>query len=145
MKKQNVWILLACLGLIASVALAALKTGNRPASSPEEQSAQAAGYVYIVAGGQGKWFELPKEESQIQLQRKDANGDMIRNVIALTPDGVYMKESTCLNQDCVNQGKVTLENKQARVLKNMILCLPNHVTIELYSASEVEQVEETQE
>ena len=142
MQKKNVWILLACLGMIAAVAFASLKGKIMPSSLPDQEMDQAAGYVYITAGGQGKWFALPEEESRIQLKRQDEKGNEIRNVIALTPEGVYMQESTCENQDCVHQGKVTLENKNDRVLKNMILCLPNNVTIELYSAQEMENMQE---
>ena len=48
-----------------------------------------------------------------------------------------MEKSTCENQDCVNQGLVTLENRDARVLYNMIVCLPNQVMLELYTYDEI--------
>lgn len=63
-------------------------------------------------------------------------GDYV-NVIEVTEDSVWMAESTCDNQDCIYQGTVTLENKDERVLKNMILCLPNEVILELYTYEEL--------
>ena len=58
-------------------------------------------------------------------------------MIHLTPDGVYMEDSTCANHDCVNQGTVTLENRNDRILGNMIICLPNQVTLQLYTPEEI--------
>ena len=136
MKKKNRLILIICAGLIALVALLALFIGGPARQAPEGIEA-SKGYIYIAAGNQEKWFMLPEEESTISLTRTDANGKEIRNEIAFTPNGVYMKASTCENQDCVHQGTVTLENKEKRALKNMILCLPNDVIIELYSAQDI--------
>ena len=48
-----------------------------------------------------------------------------------------MKSSTCDNQDCVKQGVVTLENMEERLLGNMIICLPNQVTLSLYTTEEL--------
>ena len=62
------------------------------------------------------------------------------NVIEVTEDSVRMAESTCDNQDCIYQGTVTLENKDSRVLQNMILCLPNEVILELYTYDELKAV-----
>lgn len=59
------------------------------------------------------------------------------NVLHVTADSVYMKSASCDNQDCVEQGTVTLENSKERALFNMILCLPNQVYLELYSAEEI--------
>ena len=42
----------------------------------------------------------------------------------------------------VMQGVVTLENRASRVLKNSILCLPNDVIIELYSAEEMKEMQQ---
>ena len=143
MRKKNLLILSATFAVILLIAMLSLVITHHPSSLPETE-ADAAGYVYIKAAGQGKWFLLPEEESSMQLKRADDAGKEIRNVITLTPEGVYMKESTCDNQDCVMQGLITLENKESRILKNAILCLPNDVIIELYSAEEVEEMENEQ-
>ena len=68
------------------------------------------------------------EEGRYTITR----GDYV-NTIAVTPTSVWMHESTCDNQDCVEQGVVSLENYQSRVLQNMIICLPNDVMLELYT------------
>ena len=98
-----------------------------------EEMFTAPGYVYIVAGGEGRWFALPDEEpGTITVKDEDKV-----NIIRLTNPSVMMESSTCDNQDCVNQGEVTLENLSSRVLYNMILCLPHSVSIELYSQQEM--------
>lgn len=140
MKKKTWLVLLLCVGLIALVGVLALVMDGPTRQAPEEM-AEAKGYVYIAAGDQEKWFVLPEAESIITLTRTDGNGKEIRNEIALFADGAYMKASTCENQDCVHQGQVTLENKANRALQNMILCLPNDVIIELYSAQEIAQMQ----
>ncbi len=63
-------------------------------------------------------------------------GDMV-NVIEVTPDSVRMYSSSCENQNCVNQGVVSLANKDKRVLQNMVICLPNEVTLQLYTREEI--------
>lgn len=141
MKKINLLVLAVCVALIAVVTVAAMLLGHRPATLPEDVTAQG-GYVYIAAGGQGKWFSLPQEETTLTLRRTKADGTEIENIVALTSEGAYMLSSTCDNQDCVHQGLVTLQNKAQRPLQNMILCLPNDVIIELYSAQELQALQD---
>lgn len=93
----------------------------------------APGYVYIATQTEARWFALPDAEpGTITVKNEDKV-----NVIRLTPNSVMMESSTCDNQDCVNQGEVSLENLSSRVLYNMILCLPHSVSIELYSQQEM--------
>ena len=75
------------------------------------------------------------QEERYSIRR----GDMV-NVIEVTPDSIRMHESSCDNQDCVEQGVVSLDNRQKRVLQNMIICLPNEVVLELYTPEEVAQL-----
>lgn len=96
----------------------------------------AKGYVCITVSGESRWFELPTEEDvSMTLSREE-----MVNVIRLSTEGVVMHSSTCDNQACVEQGWVTLENKDKRVLQNMILCLPHEISIELYSQEEMAQL-----
>lgn len=98
----------------------------------------AAGYVRVSSPTVSGWLPLPEKEDYVfPLRQMTAEGDEIINNIHLTPTGVYMESATCENQDCVKQGEVTLENKSARVLENMIICLPNQVFLELYSSEEL--------
>lgn len=64
------------------------------------------------------------------------HGDCI-NIVHVTPTSIDMHEANCDNQDCVEQGEVTLENKDTRILGNRIICLPNQVTLQLYSRDEL--------
>ena len=37
----------------------------------------------------------------------------------------------------MDQGEVSLSNREERLLGNMIICLPNQVTLQLYSRDEL--------
>ncbi|MDO5022672.1 MAG: NusG domain II-containing protein, partial [Eubacteriales bacterium] len=71
-----------------------------------------------------------------QLTIKQPNG--YENVAEVTAESVKMLSANCDNQDCVNQGTVTLANRGSRVLQNMIICLPNHVVLELLTPEEAQ-------
>ncbi|MEG0901104.1 MAG: NusG domain II-containing protein [Clostridia bacterium] len=61
------------------------------------------------------------------------------NTVHFTPEGACMVSASCKNQDCVAQGEVTRTNRETRPLGNLIICLPNKVTLELCTADELEQ------
>lgn len=73
------------------------------------------------------------EEHDYTIRQQDGS----ENVIHVTADSVSMKSSTCENQDCVQQGTVTVDNYKERILYNMILCLPNQVYLELYTPEDL--------
>lgn len=73
------------------------------------------------------------EEHDYTIRQQDGS----ENVIHVTSDSVSMKSSTCENQDCVQQGTVTVDNYKERILYNMILCLPNQVYLELYTPEDL--------
>lgn len=145
MRKKNLIVLIIVLALIAAVAAAALLIPANTPAPPADTELTAAGYVYITAGQEGRWFELPEEESSITIRRTMEDGTEKINVIQFTPDSVCMHSSTCDNQDCVEQGIVSLTNKSERVLQNLIVCLPNEVSIELFSREEMAQMLEAAE
>lgn len=98
----------------------------------------AAGYVRVTSPTRNGWLPLPAEEDYVvPLRQLREDGTEAVNTIHLTPTGVYMESATCENQDCVHQGEVTLDNISSRILGNMIICLPNQVVLELYSAEEL--------
>ncbi len=101
-----------------------------PATDPTRAPAKAF-LVVTVGGSMYNPIPLYKEE-QYTITR----GNMV-NVIEVTPDSVRMHSSSCENQDCVQQGVVSLENKDRRILQNMVICLPNQVTLELYTREEM--------
>ena len=108
-------------------------------SGTEEESANfAVGYVRVNSPTTKGWLPLPEEEDYVfPLRQINGEGEEVVNNIHVTPTGVYMESASCENQDCVLQGEVTLENKDTRVLENMIICLPNQVFLELYSTEEL--------
>ena len=96
--------------------------------------------MLIQYSGQLGILPLPTEgESSFPLTQMLPNGSISVNLIHLTPESVWMEESTCENHDCIEQGEVTLENWRDRILGNMIICLPNQVVLELISAEEFRQ------
>ncbi len=90
--------------------------------------------AYLLLTVQGLTYQpIPLyEEHDYTIRQQDRE-----NVIHVTPDSVCMKSSTCENQDCVQQGTVSLENYKDRILYNMVLCLPNQVYLELYTPEEL--------
>ena len=112
--------------------------------SPSEDAAPAAtpvparGYVLVTTATQMGFLPLPDEEDYVfPLTQLRTDGTFTENVIHLTPEGVYMESSTCENHDCIDEGLVTLENRKDRILGNMIICLPNQVTLQLLTPEEI--------
>ena len=62
------------------------------------------------------------------------------NKIHVTAESIQMSSANCDNQDCVEQGEVSLSNREERLLGNMIICLPNNVTLELLTPAEAEEM-----
>ena len=106
------------------------------AVEPTETQTVADAYLLVTVAGV-LYEPVPLyEEGEYTIRR----GEEYENVIHVTPDSVYMKSSTCDNQDCVDQGIVSLDNMKNRVLSNMIICLPNEVTLELYTPEGLAEV-----
>lgn len=111
------------------------------AASGDAEPQPAKAYVLVTTATQAGWLPLPEEgEVSFPLSQVLPDGTEALNVIHLTPDGVYMEDSTCENHDCVKQGMVTLENRDERILGNMIICLPNQVLLQLMTPEEVMQM-----
>ena len=152
MIKKVLIALLAALLLAGSAVAEALAeaaenpTGEAPAEEAGTSPKPAKGYVLVSTATRSGWLPLPEEgEYAYHLKQVLSDGSEAENVIHLTPDGVYMEDSTCENHDCVGQGEVTLENRDERILGNMIICLPNQVYLQLFTPEEVlEMVQEEQ-
>lgn len=71
---------------------------------------------------------------------KIAQADGSENIVHIGKNSFYMESSNCDNQNCVGEGEVTLENKDSRVLFNMVLCLPHELSLELLTPEETESV-----
>ncbi len=125
--KKNLIVIGALVALIAVVALVASLL--RPKLTPVTEGTTA--YLAITVAGEPYMPINLDESTRYTITR----GEMV-NVIAVTPEGVQMHSSTCEGQDCIQQGVVTLGNRNDRVLQNMILCLPNEVILELLTEEE---------
>ena len=130
-------LLLALLvALVCSVALG--EADVESTVGPEATPQPAKAYVLVSTATQSGWLPLPEEgEVSYPLRQILPDGTEAENIIHLTSDGVYMEDSTCEGHDCVQQGIVTLENREERILGNMIICLPNQVTLQLFTPEEL--------
>ena len=140
LKNRNVLLLAGLLVIIILVLIASRWIVSAPdmlPQLPEEAAEIPLGYIRAQANGESRWIALPTDEKElyITVTRQDDPG--VTNTLRLMKNGFAMDSSTCDNQDCVMQGEVTLENKDQRVLKNAVLCLPHDVIVELYSTAEL--------
>ena len=118
--------------------LAAMPGGAQSSEAGGQPALAASGYVLVTAQTQMGWLALPDGEDVVYpLTQLLPDGTEALNLIHLTPEGVYVEDASCENHDCVKQGIVTLENRDSRILGNMIVCLPNQVLLELFSPDEV--------
>ena len=84
---------------------------------------------------------LPVEGEYTRTIRQTmADGSEAINVLHLTPSGFWMEDANCEGHDCINEGEVTLENREERVLWNMVICLPHQLSLELITREEALQM-----
>lgn len=83
--------------------------------------------VIIKYQDKTKVYVLPDEPERIEINQ----GDGIINIIEISKKGVEMVYSTCKNQLCVKQGKMTPGNIKGRATGRFIICLPHKLTVEL--------------
>ena len=84
---------------------------------------------------------LPQEgEYKKTIRVAMPDGSEYVNVLHITTNGFWMEHANCEGQDCVKQGEVTLENREERILWNMIICLPHQLSAELITREEAEQM-----
>ena len=118
-----------------------LPTTDTTAEMQDETSSDpqpARGYILLYYSGGTYWLPLPEEEDYtLPIIQTRPDGTEEVNLIHVTPEGFYMESSTCENQDCVDQGYVTLDNRHERILAGMVICLPNQVSLELYTPEEI--------
>jgi len=118
MKKKEILLLLGAL-LLALVLFSVSQMMNI--------GKEAAGLMRIYVDGELYREEKLGKEREIEITQETGE----KNILHLTPDGFYMAYSTCHNQLCIQQGKVTLDNYYSRSLGTHVLCLPHRVDVEL--------------
>ena len=98
-------------------------------------------YVLVRIQGTAGLLPLPLEgEYSRTIRQTMPDGTEAINVVHLTPEGFMMADANCEGHDCINEGEVTLENREERVLWNMVICLPHQLSLELITRSEAEQM-----
>ncbi len=89
----------------------------------------------VVTTANGVHMPIPlSEENELRLTQADGS----ENVIHIDKNSFYMASSNCDNQVCVHEGEVTLENRDTRVMLNMVICLPHNLKLELLTRAETE-------
>ena len=98
-------------------------------------------YVLVRLTDYAGLLPLPQEGEYIKTVRQLlTDGSEYVNVLHVTPEGFYMEESNCEGHDCINEGEVTLSNREERALWNMVICLPHRLSAELITRAEAEQL-----
>jgi len=85
------------------------------------------GTVRIYVGGELYDQQQLGEERDILISQPDGK----KNLLHLSKNGFYMKESNCITLQCIAQGQVTLDNYYKRALGTDILCAHHQVRVEL--------------
>lgn len=149
MKNANVRVLVIVLALVAVVALLAglfsreTVTDAPPVVSERvsitpaapEKGADTQAFIRLQVGDEIHPLIPLTDGGEYTISQSDSGA---KNVIRTTATGAVMHFSTCDNQNCVQQGEVTLDNRDLRVMGSLIVCLPNQVVVELLSAEEVQ-------
>lgn len=96
--------------------------------------------AYVLVSAQNNligFLPLPTEgEYSRTIRLKQADGSETINVVHLATDGFWMEDSNCEGHDCIEEGKVTLENREERVLGSWVICLPHQLICELMTREE---------
>ena len=99
------------------------------------------GYVVVQLQNTAGLLPLPLEgEYTKTIRQVMQDGSEMVNVVHITPTGFWMEKSNCEGQDCIGEGEVTLENRQERVLGNMVICLPHTLMLYLITREEAEAI-----
>ncbi len=119
MKKRDILLIVGILILAAALFFGVkYLAGNG--------STAVKGYVSVTVNSR-EWVRLPLDEPTTYVVHQ-TNG--AENTITIDENGeVYISHASCDNQDCVEQGHVTEDNVETRVLMNQIICLPNNVVV----------------
>ncbi len=97
----------------------------------------ATAYVLVRMPGTTGLLPLPVEGEYTRTVRWTMpDGTEAFNTLRLTPVGFRMEDANCEGHDCINEGEVTLENREERVLWNMVICLPHQLSLELITREE---------
>lgn len=140
MVQKKDWLIIAIVLVIIAALVAAVvltQRGTRDATDQPTDADAAGPRAYLrITTSDMVYDPIPLEDNN-EYKITQKNGTL-ENVVRVTADSVQMHTSNCDNQDCVEQGAITLENRDTRLLYNMIICLPNQVMLELLTPEEAE-------
>ena len=122
-RKKDALIVLAALAIAAAALLTALLGRGGAVDS-----------VRIYVDG-ALYAEMPLDEDG-EIRVEQADGSV--NVVAVEDGAAFMAYSSCKNQLCVQQGRVSAGGWALRALGRQVVCLPNRVTVELCAAGTVD-------
>lgn len=148
MRNPNVRIVLILLVLVAAIAAAGLvmtrgtvvpapqTTGSGISITPEIPKLDTEPEAYLRVQVDAEVLPLIPLTDGGEYTVTQPTGET--NIIHTTAQGAVMHFSTCKNQSCIQQGEVSLANRDMRVLGSMIVCLPNKVVLELLTPDEIQ-------
>ena len=91
----------------------------------------------IVKTASGTSMPIPlNSDNAFTVKQSDGS----ENVVHIGKNSFYMEASNCENQNCVEQGEVTLENRDTRILLNLVICLPHNLSLELLTPEEAQSL-----
>ena len=97
----------------------------------------AIAYVLVSAPNPIGFLPLPAEGEYTRTIRLTLpDGSEAVNVLHLTTEGFWMEESNCEGHDCIDEGIVTLSNREERILGSWVICLPHQLVCELMTKEE---------
>ena len=155
-KITAVMLALLLAGSLLNTAVAETETNTAESQKAEQDEEQpflvqitkddpSVAYVLVRLPESIGLLPLPLEgEYEKTIRQNLADGTEAVNVLHLTPEGFRMVEANCKGQDCVEEGMVTLENREVRVLWNMVICLPHQLAAELLTREEAIRMLERQ-
>ena len=101
----------------------------------------AVAYVLVSEPEPIGLLPLPTEgEYTHTLRVLQPDGSEWVNLVHITTEGFWMEESNCEGHDCVDEGMVSLQNRDERILGNAVICLPHLLMLELLTKDEAEKL-----
>ena len=144
MKRKITAALLAFMLITAGCAASGAETAEeteQPYLVQITEDDPSIGYVLVQLQYSAGLLPLPQEGEYTKTIRQEmTDSSEFVNVIHVTPTGFWMEESNCEGHDCIGEGEVTLENRQERILGNMVICLPHQLLLSLITREEAEQL-----
>ena len=165
MKKKDLIVVAGALALALGLILAVRLGLANPPWQPQKAQQQAAGITVTLTDPQKSGTQVTQTLYPLQpgAKRYPADAYLVinvnnyvfepvpmtgehvvsitqengkQNVAVISADAAGMSISTCPGQECIHQGKVSLENRDQRVLYNQIICLPNTVILSVLDEKE---------